>query len=263
MMKNFLKNLFYCDKHVIKYLVLSLSIIILSYLLYLFLDEETVIKLGREDGLFEYFTALLFLITSILFLIIFFNRKKIIHLLMALVFFIGMGEEVSWGQRIFNYQSPEYFKENNIQNEFNFHNLKIFDSQEEGGFYKKGLSYYLSTNFLYKLFWLVYGVVLPIMYLLSSLVKHIIDRIDLLVPPFILGIIFLFNWLLFKMISSFLLSVDSSPSYYYAGIEISEFCSALVFMIIGAYYHQTIKGFTGKGPSVTYPTSARGGLYKP
>ena len=132
-MNSFLKNLFYKDKRVIIYFVLSLSIIISSYLIYLVFNEDTIIKLGAEDGFFEYFTALLFLVTSILFIIIYFLRKKLIHLVFALVFFIGMGEEVSWGQRIFNYQSPEYFKENNIQREFNLHNLSIFDSEDAGG----------------------------------------------------------------------------------------------------------------------------------
>jgi hypothetical protein len=235
-----------------------ISIIISSYLLYLLLQEDTVIKLGKEDGLFEYLTALAFLVTSILFFAIFFWRKKIINLLFALVFFIGMGEEVSWGQRIFNFQPPEYFKESNIQEEFNFHNLKIFDSQEEGGEFKQGLSYYLSANFLYKMFWLIYGVILPIVCLLSRLVSQIVDRIGLFVPPFILGIIFLFNWLLFKMISSFLLPVDSSLFYYYAGIEINEFGSSLIFMILAAYFFQTTRGYVVEKSSGNRPTSTSG-----
>lgn len=240
-MKSFLKNLFYMDRHVKMYVVLSLTMIVSSYLIYLLLKEDIVIKLGKEDGLFEYLTALSFLITSTLFFIIFLRRKKIIHLVFAFVFFVGMGEEVSWGQRIFNYQSPEYFKENNIQDEFNFHNLNIFDSQEEGGKFKQGLHYYISANFLYKLFWLIYGVILPIVYLLSHLVKQIVDRIGMLVPPFSLGVIFLFNWVIFKMISTFLLPVDSSPYYYYAGIEINEFGSAVIFMIIAAYFFHIIR----------------------
>lgn len=237
-----MKNLLYRDRLVIMHAIVSLGIIIASFLLYLLLHEDIVIKLGKEDGLFEYLTALAFLVTSILFLVIYFRRKKLIHLVFTLLFFVGLGEEVSWGQRVFNYKSPEYFKEYNIQNEFNFHNLKIFDSKEEGGELKRGLHYYLSANFLFKLFWLVYGVILPIGYLSSHPVKHTVDRIGMLVPPFGLGIIFLFNWLIFKIISSFLLPVDSSPFYYFAGIEIGEFGSSLIFTTIAVYFLLTTRG---------------------
>lgn len=221
------------------YPLLALIVIVSSYLIYLLLKEDTVIRLGREDGLFEYLTAVSFLVTSLLFLLIFFRRRKLIHLVFALVFFIGMGEEISWGQRIFNYQSPEYFRENNIQSEVNFHNLIIFDSQEEGGNYKSGLSYYLSVNFLYKLFWFIYGIVLPVVYLLFPWVKKILDRTDLLVPPFVLGIFFLLNWFIRKMILTFIVSIEDSPFYYYAATEIGEFGAAMVFLMISAFFFQT------------------------
>jgi len=240
-MKIVLKDLFYKDRRVIKYFVLSLSLIIFSYLVYLIFNEDTINKLGIEDGFFEYFTALFFLVTSILFIIIYFHRKKIIHLIFALVFFIGMGEEISWGQRLFNFQSPEYFKENNIQNEFNLHNLRTFDSKEEGGHYKKGLSYFLSMNFLYKLFWLIYGVILPMVYSLSSFVRNIIGKIDLLVPPLILGIVFLINWLLCRITLYFLLPDGRSMQYYFTAGEISEFGSAFIFTVIGAYFIHSIR----------------------
>jgi hypothetical protein len=39
------------------------------------------------------------------------------------------GEEVSWGQQIFNYNTPEFFLDNNYQNETTVHNLKIFHNE--------------------------------------------------------------------------------------------------------------------------------------
>jgi len=238
-MNSFLKNLFSLDKKVKIYFVFSLIIIILSYLVYLFFDENTVNKLGAEDSFFENLTAISFLFASIIFIIIFFLKKKIIYLVFAVIFFIGMGEEISWGQRIFNYKTPEYFEKNNIQDEFNFHNLNIFDSKNNNGQYKAGLSYILSVNFLYKLFWLVYGVIFPVVYLLSRFVKKTVDKIDVPVPPFVLGIIFLINWLLSRLILSYLLPDGRSLQYYYTAGEISEFGSAFIFMILGAYFLQT------------------------
>ncbi|MEO6490220.1 MAG: hypothetical protein ABIO04_09795 [Ferruginibacter sp.] len=41
----------------------------------------------------------------------------------ALIFMAG--EEISWGQRIFHWQTTGLFKKDNLQGETNFHNLKI------------------------------------------------------------------------------------------------------------------------------------------
>src|SRR5210317_1055583 len=64
---------------------------------------------AREDGFVEYGTALLLFFSSILLIFRFFKLFrfknilwKIGILLMALVFLFGAGEEISWGQRIFN-----------------------------------------------------------------------------------------------------------------------------------------------------------------
>lgn len=48
-----------------------------------------------------------------------------VGLLAALAFFFVAGEEISWGQRIFQIETPEYFLEKNAQQETNLHNLVI------------------------------------------------------------------------------------------------------------------------------------------
>ena len=45
-----------------------------------------------------------------------------ISLMVSGLIFVGL-EEVSWGQWLFNWKSPEYFKEANVQGETNIHNL--------------------------------------------------------------------------------------------------------------------------------------------
>lgn len=42
---------------------------------------------------------------------------------LALACFYAAGEEISWGQRIFEYEVPEIFEEQNLQNETNLHNF--------------------------------------------------------------------------------------------------------------------------------------------
>ena len=238
-MKTFLKNLFRTDKHISRYFTISISVIFISYLVYLFFKEDTVNKLGREDGLFEYLTALSFLIAAMFFFFNFLYQKKLINLLFALIFLFGMGEEISWGQRILNYGTPEYFKEKNIQNELNLHNLEFLDSKNIEGQYKTGISYFLSINFLYKLFWLVYGIILPVVCSFSGIVRNVINKISLPVPPVFLGSLFLINWTVCKIMLSFLLPDGRSDQYYYSVGEIREFGAAFIFMILGAYFYQT------------------------
>ncbi|WP_321368506.1 hypothetical protein [uncultured Draconibacterium sp.] len=94
--------------------------------------QEAFNKVIREDGWVEYLTALFLLLGSVLFAIKAVkagkekNRKRVIfNTVAAVVFFFGLGEEISWGQRIFSIQSGEYFMENNYQGETNLHNLEI------------------------------------------------------------------------------------------------------------------------------------------
>jgi hypothetical protein len=85
-----------------------------------------------EDGFVEGGSAIFLFISSMLLLYRFFKLFKykdlfwkIGILAMAIIFFFGAGEEISWGQRIFNVESSEYFLENNAQGETNLHNMVV------------------------------------------------------------------------------------------------------------------------------------------
>ncbi len=54
----------------------------------------------------------------------------------AMLAFVCMGEEISWGQRIFNFSTPEVVKEDNVQGEFNLHNMAFMDDDVLGGKYR-------------------------------------------------------------------------------------------------------------------------------
>lgn len=58
-----------------------------------------------------------------------FGREKYlwgsIQILIALALVFMGGEEISWGQRIFHWETTGIFKKDNLQDETNFHNLKI------------------------------------------------------------------------------------------------------------------------------------------
>src|SRR5690606_8892153 len=50
-------------------------------------------------------------------------RGKFILALVALVCLFGAGEEISWGQRVFDIETPQSLMERNAQQEMNLHNL--------------------------------------------------------------------------------------------------------------------------------------------
>ncbi|MDO5980465.1 hypothetical protein [Flavivirga spongiicola] len=93
----------------------------------MFFPKSLFLVLFDEDGVFKYLTTLFFLLSSVFF-VRSLSRKKSLFinsyiLIIALVcFFIGT-EEISWGQRIFNIETPESLKHINYQEEITVHNL--------------------------------------------------------------------------------------------------------------------------------------------
>lgn len=81
----------------------------------------------REDGAVEYASALFWLLAAIFVIIkyVFFNKGKIqIWDFLLLIFFIAcVGEEISWGQRIFHFSGPSEIIGINKQHEFNLHDI--------------------------------------------------------------------------------------------------------------------------------------------
>ena len=125
------RTVFYLANSLGLYLFLSFA-----YNLGLMYDTKELSPLYREDGFFENLTAVLLLIASIIMLIAIFKfirnvrqRSKqckyalIFFILLAAAFFWAGGEEISWGQRIFGWETPETIAEYNYQEETNLHNF--------------------------------------------------------------------------------------------------------------------------------------------
>jgi fumarate reductase subunit D len=98
-----------------------------------FADEFTV-----EDGFVEWMTSIT-LFGAFCFSIhravtawrLFDYRGRFILLLIALVCLFGAGEEISWGQRVFDIETPQSLMERNAQQELNLHNLTFHWNGEE------------------------------------------------------------------------------------------------------------------------------------
>jgi hypothetical protein len=84
---------------------------------------------AAEDGLIETLTVAVLLLGAML--MFWFARIRVrkgprrIALLLGMLMLFGAGEELSWGQRIFDVESPTFFEENNAQGETNLHNLTV------------------------------------------------------------------------------------------------------------------------------------------
>lgn len=132
-----------------------------------------------EDGPVEYATAfgLLFCCFAFAAHAISLKRKSMTLAAIctgfyALLFFMGTGEEISWGQRIFGWQSGEFFMENNKQLETNLHNLKVGDTNLARTVFGSGLTTVI----------LLYLVGLPLLYPRVGIIKRAADKLAIPVP---------------------------------------------------------------------------------
>jgi hypothetical protein len=87
--------------------------------------------LTREDGVVEYATAVCYFAAFLAGLLL--TRRvlagrdwpfTVLYGGMAVAFLVVCLEEISWGQRIFQVESPDFFRETNIQREIGIHNLQ-------------------------------------------------------------------------------------------------------------------------------------------
>lgn len=86
----------------------------------------------QEDGFIENLTFIALLAIVVLMFRRFLRLRsekgkwfKLMLLLMGAFALFGAGEEISWGQRIFNIESPEFFLTHNAQGETNVHNMLV------------------------------------------------------------------------------------------------------------------------------------------
>lgn len=134
---------------------------------------------AAEDGPLEYATALLLLIAGIILV-----RRAVLlgadkprryvwlTCLYALAFVFAAGEEVSWGQRIFNWESGDFFVTHNHQAETNLHNLVVGDYH---------LASTLFGNLLTPVI-LMYLLVLPLLFGRLRFVDRFVDALAVPVP---------------------------------------------------------------------------------
>jgi len=234
-MINYLKCYYKEDKLLLILLFISISI---SYAVYLIPNKELIGYLGKEDCLFENLTAIFFLVASGICLRNYIDNFNIFFLLLAILFFVGFGEEISWGQRLFDFATPESLRKINVQKEFTIHNIVYLNSVDLNQQTKTGMSRFLSVNFLFKVFWFIYGILIPLAFLLNKSFAKIANKLRFPVPKISIGIFFLFNYIIMKTLEFYLTPFSQLLDYCRTNGEIYECGAALVFMILSYDFYK-------------------------
>lgn len=154
-------------------------VLIVSIGVHLYDTTYFALTYAREDGAVEYATALGLLLCSMTFVTHAGSLRRrgltlaaVCTAVYALLFFMGAGEEVSWGQRIFGWESGEFFLENNHQDETNLHNLVVGDLHLAKTVFGSGLTAVI----------LLYLVALPLLYPRVGLIQRLADKFAIPVP---------------------------------------------------------------------------------
>ena len=89
-------------------------------------DPQWFFDAGQEDGLVENLTAALFLVGGVL---LFVTARRLVGLArmgavgLGVLWVFSAGEEVSWAQRVLDFDGPDTLTSTNLQGEANLHNL--------------------------------------------------------------------------------------------------------------------------------------------
>ena len=168
--------------------------------------------LTNEDSWIENITALAFLGAALIFFITYLQTKgfgltftkfktkrNLVFFFLSLLFILAFGEEISWGQRIFNWDTPESIAKINYQQETNIHNLDFFTFKEETD---DGLLSFLlvfNAGRLFFYFWFTFLVLIPLLDHFSSRFRAFFKRIALPIPSLYIGVLMIATLVISKI----------------------------------------------------------------
>ena len=218
------------------FLVVLSVLFFVAYAVIFIFTPDIVNSLTLEDHLYENQQAICDLGVSIVFFYLFLKvkegndfhfiktRRNIFFLLLALLFFFGFGEEISWGQRIFHWQTPAWMAKANVQDETDLHNLEIFNYENFQGQRKSFWADMLDFNRIYSFFWFSFCFAIPLLCLLFKRFSNWMQRLKFPVIPLWMGVLFPLNYLVSKIIQSYFM--NNSWKYF---SEVKESVFALLF----------------------------------
>ena len=161
-----------------------ISLIIFPFLLLVFwfmndVDPDYYYYINKEDKLIEWLTFACLVISGLFSLAMAFRAYKAgskyiwFYLVFGIACIVLGFEEISWGQRVFQIESSEFFLENSDQQEINVHNVinEWFD---------------VRTKHVAAFVLFIYGVILPLL-ALNSQIKALFEKMYIVIPPLFLA----------------------------------------------------------------------------
>ncbi len=193
--------------------------------------ENWAATLYPEDHFFENVGAISFLAASVISLFVYMRAvnkryitgmhwiKLFVYSALALLYFFGAGEELSWGQRIF---LPPGLAQASIQQELKIQNLAIIEKNT-----------FLNGDNIYTMFWMGFAVVIPVASLVWKRFKLFAERFTPIVYWGI-GALFLLNYLLAQLGNRIYLSVYDYQTILFpqAVQEVKESNYQLLFVFL-------------------------------
>lgn len=200
------------------------------------LDSRTVDWLCAEDHVVESLGAVCFLSAAVLFA----ASARAVHraerragtsgrrvfpavLLACGLLWLAL-EEISYGQRMLGFATPEILAGLNTKREFNIHNLRILSSEQ-------GMSHWFNAQRLFSVFWLAYCTLFPVVHRLMAWPRALGRAVYLPVAPVTLGATFLFNYAAAKGMVLFVVP----PALMSAVTELKEANYAVLFACFGLF----------------------------
>ena len=226
----------------IKAVIVLYSIVLSSYLIIL-LPQEVIKALTVEDGFIENAGALSFFLASVLFFTAygyssglknqfggFRTQRNVFYFLLGILFLICFGEEVSWGQRFFNWNTPGWLEAINLQGETNIHNIEVFHGSKRDGTPRTGFADMLQMNRLFAIFWLIFCVVTPLAYKFSRRVREWCEWSGVPIVSLWIGALFIVHAVVFQLIWTVV--TQTNPGIRFDINELKETNYAIIFLIL-------------------------------
>jgi len=164
-----------------EYVIYSfLAIVIISSMFVSVVDKEAYYQIyTMEDGFFEDMTFVFLFASGVLMVFRYLQKRKevkfpanLFPLVIAAGFIFIAGEEISWGQRIFGLETPEFFEEFNSQDEIGLHNFEIMGVNMNKLIFGKIITVVI----------IVFLFLVPYLYDRKEKLKNLIDLLQIPLP---------------------------------------------------------------------------------
>lgn len=206
-------------------------------------NPSLMIRLGHEDGIIESLGAACFLAAAVLFFVRYLlksdglqlrylkTKRNPIVLALAVVLFIFAGEEISWGQRVFHFKTPEFLARMNYQRETNVHNLNILSGRYAEG-QGKWSPFVVNSSRLFVLFAAGFLLFIPLL-ARNKRISGWAARLNIPIAPLYIGIFFCLSFGITRFMRDYLeRTYPGYPKILNMANEARESFFAFLFLVV-------------------------------